>query len=45
MCGIHGEYFLNSQLSGKLEFCERNDRNYNRGPDEMGYWTDNKNVQ
>lgn len=45
MCGIHGEYFLNSKLSGKLEFCERNDRNYSRGPDETGYWTDNKNVQ
>lgn len=45
MCGIHGEFFNKITLTTKTEFLVSNDKNYHRGPDMTGYWSNDSNCQ
>lgn len=46
MCGIYGEFFNgNNLLSAKSDFLKSNDKNYYRGPDMEGYWSNERNCQ
>ncbi|GGZ81008.1 asparagine synthase (glutamine-hydrolyzing) [Algibacter mikhailovii] len=45
MCGIHGEFFNKRSLTPKEQFLVFNDKNYHRGPDLSGYWSNSRNCQ
>lgn len=45
MCGIYGEFFNKKRLTDKVSFIKENDKNYHRGPDMQGYWSNDLNCQ
>lgn len=45
MCGIYGEFFNKKKLTDKASFLKENERNYHRGPDMEGYWSNGYNCQ
>ncbi len=45
MCGIYGEFFKSRPLTDKISFLKQNDKGFRRGPDNQGYWTNDKNCQ